>query len=309
LKTKGFEDRMSPQAISPKQDLYEQITQAVIEAIESGAGAYRMPWHNLETPVNATSQKPYRGINSVVLWAVAQKYGYVHPQWATYRQWQDLGAQVRKGERSATAVFWKFFDDRVESETPDCDEEEQRKQQRRCVARAYHVFNAAQVDGYVPPPVPRISSSERIAQAEDFFSRIPAVVRHGGDRAFYSVPGDYIQMPAFEQFQSVESYYSVRGHESVHWSGALGWCNRAINNRFGSPEYAFEELVAELGTAFLCASLNIHLEPRTDHAPYIANWLNALRNEKRFLISAASKAQQVADYLHQIAAAAEQRAS
>lgn len=300
---------MSTQVVSPKQDVYEQITQAVIEGIESGAGGYRMPWHNLETPVNASNQKPYRGINSIVLWAVAQKQGYAHPQWATYRQWQELGAQVRKGERSTTVVFWKFFDERIESETPDGDDEEQTKQQRRCIARSYHVFNAAQVDGYIPPPVPRMSSSERIEHAEDFFSRVPATVRHGGDRAFYSVTGDYIQMPGFEQFQSAESYYSVRGHESVHWTGAPGRCNRSIHNRFGNPEYAFEELVAELGAAFLCASLNIHLQPRTDHAPYIANWLNALRNEKRFLISAASKAQQAADYLHQIAAAGERRAS
>src|SRR5579884_2132551 len=102
---------MSTHAITPKHDVYEQITQAVIESIESGAEAYRMPWHNLETPVNATNQKSYRGINSVVLWAVAQKQGYAHPQWATYRQWQDLGAQVRKGERSATVVFWKFFNE------------------------------------------------------------------------------------------------------------------------------------------------------------------------------------------------------
>jgi transposase len=102
---------MSTQVISPKQDVYEQITQAVVEAIESGAEAYRMPWHNLETPANATNQKPYRGINSVVLWAIAQKQGYVPSQWATYRQWQDLGAQVRKGERSTTVVFWKFLDE------------------------------------------------------------------------------------------------------------------------------------------------------------------------------------------------------
>jgi antirestriction protein ArdC len=177
------------------------------------------------------------------------------------------------------------------------------------MARAYHVFNAAQVEGYVPSPVPQISRAERIAHAEDFFSRIPAIVKHGGDRAFYSVTGDYIQMPAFEQFRSAESYYSVRGHESVHWSGAPGRCNRAINNRFGNPEYAFEELIAELGSAFLCASLNIHLEPRTDHAPYIANWLNALRNEKRFLISAASEAQQAVDCLHQTADVASAQAS
>jgi antirestriction protein ArdC len=300
---------MSTQTVTPKQDLYEQITQNVIEAIESGAGSYRMPWQTLSLPVNATNQKPYRGINSVVLWAIAQKQGYSHPQWATYRQWQDLGAQVRKGEHSATVVFWKFFDERAESEAPETDEEDETKPQRRCMARAYHVFNTAQVEDYAPPAVQQISSSERMAHAEDFFSRIPAIVKHGGDAAFYSVSGDYIQLPAFEQFHSTEAYCSVRGHETCHWSGAPGRCNRAINKRFGNPEYAFEELVAELGAAFLCASQNIALEPRTDHAPYLVNWLKALHNEKRFLIAAASKAQQAADYLHQIAAVTEQRAS
>lgn len=150
---------------------------------------------------------------------------------------------MRKGERSAIVVFRKFFDEAGDSGAPD-SEEEQTKQQRRCMARAYHVFNAAQVDGYIPLAVSQMSSSERIAHAEDFFSRIPATVKHNGHRAFYSVTGDYIQMPAFEQFQSAESYYSVRGHESIHWSGAPSRCNRAINNRFGNPEYAFEELVA-----------------------------------------------------------------
>lgn len=145
VKTKGFEVRMRTQTVTPKQDIYEQITQAVIEAIEAGVHAYRMPWNSLETPVNAANQNPYRGINSVLLWAIAQKHGYSHPQWATYRQWQDLGAQVQKGEGSATVVFWKFFDKGGKSETPDMDEEHETKPQRRCMARTYHVFNATQV--------------------------------------------------------------------------------------------------------------------------------------------------------------------
>lgn len=207
---------MITQTVTSKPDLYKQITQTVIEAIEAGADAYRMPWHNLESPVNATNQKPYRGTNSVVLWALAQKHGYVHPQWATYRQWRELRAHVRKGARSATVVFWKFFDKRSESDALDTDEEEQAKSERRCMARAYPVFNAAQVEGYASAETPLLSSSERIAAAEAFFSRLSATVKHGGDRAFYSVSDDYIQMPTFEQFQSAESYYSVRSHESTH---------------------------------------------------------------------------------------------
>ena len=133
---------------SSKPDLYEQVTQALIAALEEGAGEYRMPWHSLSQPTNATSHKAYRGINTLLLWAAAQKHSYHSSEWATYRQWLELGGQVRKGERSTLIVFWKFFDSRSETEeTPEEDGEASTGKSARCMARAYHVFNAAQVDG------------------------------------------------------------------------------------------------------------------------------------------------------------------
>ena len=129
-----------------KADVYDQITNTIIEAIEAGTEKYEMPWHCLHNPINAITRKLYRGVNVLMLWATAQKLGYAASEWATYRQWQDAGAQVRKGERSTTVVFWKFFDRNEEQQ----DESESQENRQRCFARAYNVFNAAQVDGYDP---------------------------------------------------------------------------------------------------------------------------------------------------------------
>ena len=133
------------QSNQAKADVYEQITNAIVSAIEEGAGKYEMPWHALFTPLNATNRKPYRGVNVLMLWATARKHSYSSNGWATYRQWQEAGAQVRKGERSTTVVFWKFCDRSEEQQQNDSDTSEDRP---RCFARCYHVFNASQVDGY-----------------------------------------------------------------------------------------------------------------------------------------------------------------
>ena len=201
-----------------KQDIYEQITGAIIAAIEEGAPTYEMPWHTLATPINAATRKAYRGINTLTLWCIGRKRCYATQEWATYRQWSEMGAQVRRGERSASVVFWKFLessDDAVEEV-----QESTANSRRIPLAREYHVFNAAQVEGYVPQPEVRLAESERIDHAERFFRALPGVVRHGGDRAFYSPATDEIQIPAFEQFKSAAAYYSTLAHEHTHWSGA-----------------------------------------------------------------------------------------
>ena len=162
---------------SSKPDIYEQVTQALITALEEGAGEYRMPWHSLAHPVNAASQKAYRGINTLLLWAAAQKRQYESNEWATYRQWQDLGGQVRKGEKSTLIVFWKFFDSNKESdETADEDSDTSTNKRSRCMARAYNVFNAAQVDDVPVKSHQDLPESERIARAEEFFSALPGTV-------------------------------------------------------------------------------------------------------------------------------------
>ena len=283
-----------------KADLYEQVTQSIIQAIEDGAGDYVMPWHSLTAPVNAFTGKRYRGINVLLLWATAARAGYLSEQWATYRQWQEAGGQVRKGERSSLVVFWKFFDNRQE-ESQD-DQEDAQNRHARCMARAYHVFNAAQVDG-IPPShaLPDgLPESERIAHAEAFFSALPGKVIFGSEQAYYSKTEDAIHMPDFSRFKSSPQFYSVLSHERSHWCGAPTRLNRNLTGRFGDANYAMEELIAELTSALVCASLQLPLEPRKDHAPYLANWLQVLRGDKRAIFTAASKAQEAANYLREL---------
>jgi antirestriction protein ArdC len=165
------------------------------------------------------------------------------------------------------------------------------------------VFNAAQVTGFEPNAIATkgdLSELQRINAAERFFGNTGSIVRHGGNRAFYSPGGDFIQMPEFRQFIAADPYYSTLAHEHVHWSGAPQRCAREFGKRFGDNAYAFEELVAELGAAFLCAELGLSNEPRQDHAAYLAGWLRVLQGDKRAIFTAASKAQAAADFLDRL---------
>jgi antirestriction protein ArdC len=256
-----------------------------------------MPWHTSGrfafSPINATSKKPYRGINTVCLWAAAQAKGYESGEWATYQQWQERGAQVRKGERSTLVVFWKFAQDSAESQA----DEHTANSSRLLFTRGYSVFNAAQVDGYAPKVDESRPMPERIAQADAFFSSIGADVRHGGNQAFYSPASDHIQMPPFAAFSENVSYYSVLAHEHTHWTTNTGRCDRQLGKRFGDNAYAAEELIAELGAAFTCAHLGLSTEPRPDHAAYIKSWLTVLKADKRAIFTAASKAQTATDWM------------
>lgn len=290
-----------------RTDVYDQITSALIAAIEEGSGTFEMPWHALSSPMNAANRKLYRGVNILMLWAAARKYNYSAQEWATYRQWNELGAQVRKGERSTIVVFWKFFDS--ESEEEQQEETEDTPARPRCFARAYHVFNAAQVDGYKAKLEKQLPESERIAQAEAFFQSLPATIQYGGDRAYYSPAGDYIQMPHFTQFKTPEGYVSTMCHELSHWSGAKSRLNRDLTGRFGDASYAMEEMIAQISSSFLCADLQIRSQPSHDDAAYVSNWLRVLRGDRRAIFTAASRAQEAANYLKQLASVAQERAS
>ena len=277
-----------------RTDVYARVTAQIVEAIEKGAGNFRMPWHGDGfTPINVASKREYRGINVLILWLIATKKGYEHGLWGTYRQWQNLGAQVRRGEKSASVVFWKF---------PDVDDEDEDSAKgERTVngpfAREYWVFNVAQVEGYRAAIEPRLSEEERIEGAEDFFRRLGADIRHGAGGPHYNWSEDFIHMPPFALFREPVGYYSVLAHEATHWTGAPKRLNRDFGLRFGDHAGAMEELVAELGAAFLCADLALSNAPRPDHAAYISSWLQALKNDKRAIFTAASKAQAAVDWM------------
>jgi antirestriction protein ArdC len=282
-----------------KPDVYARVTSQIVNAIEQGVGTWRMPWHTSGryafSPINAASKKPYRGINTVCLWAAAESKGYDSGEWATYAQWQERGAQVRKGEKATTVVFWKFANGTAENQ--DGDDNQPSTGSRLLFTRGYAVFNAAQVDGYTPKPEPAVTMPERIERAETWFQSIGADVRNGGNRAYYAPGTDHIQMPPFAAFAENVPYYSTLAHEHTHWTARAERCDRHLGKRFGDSAYAAEELIAELGAAFVCAHLGLSTEPREDHAEYIQSWLKVLRADKRAIFTAASKAQQAADYL------------
>jgi len=281
------------------RDVFGDITQQIIAAIEAGAVEYRMPWHRtgkaVHAPINAISRRPYRGVNTLLLWATAEVRGYASGCWATYQQWSRAGAQVRKGERATAILLWKHV--ATTRNQDEASEAEGTGIRSALLARIYNVFNAEQVEGLLPPISPIPAAAKRIAGAQAFFDAIKADVRHGGDQACYLPSQDVVRMPHFSQFKSASSYYSVLGHELTHWTGARHRLDRELSARFGTAGYAMEELVAELGAAFLAALLGIECEPRRDHAPYIASWLDVLRGDARAIITAASKAQAAADFL------------
>jgi antirestriction protein ArdC len=281
-----------------KLSIFERITSQIVETIESGAGNYIMPWHRagkaLDSPTNAITGRAYRGLNVLTLWIDGETAGFATGRWATYHQWCEHGAQVRKGERGTPVFFWQKRD------TDSADQSDGDDRRRAgFVAKTFTVFNADQVDGYLSDPVPALSEDERIAEADVFVRRVGPDIRHGGDRAFYSPGFDRVQIPEFGQFRSAAAYYATLSHELIHWSGAKHRLDRDLSGRFGSADYAMEELIAELGAAFTCAHLGIQTEPRRDHAPYVASWLKALRGDSRAIFTASSLAQQAVDFLRQ----------
>jgi antirestriction protein ArdC len=290
-------------------DIHQHITDRIVSAIERGAGDFRLPWHRaaggIMRPINIASKKRYRGVNVVALWAYAEESGYSSGIWGTYRQWAEAGAQVRKGEKAAFVVFYKELEFAAETETGDADTV------TRLFARATPVFAAEQVDGYQPPVIdaPPAAIITSLEQAEAFVAATGASIHHGGGRAFYRPATDSIQLPPREAFigsptsTPAEAYYSTLLHELTHWTSAPSRCNRELGKRFGDQAYAIEELVAELGAAFLCADLGITAEPRADHAQYLAAWLSILKADKKAIFTAASKASEAATFLAGLQAA------
>lgn len=279
-----------------RPDVYAQITNHIVKAMET-ANPFELPWitaggSRCARPMNIASKRPYNGINVLSLWIAAVSQDYPSHLWGTYRQWQDTGCQVRKGEKASAIVFYR----KLESEDQKTE---------RFVAKASWVFNAAQVDGYTEPVVelPAGPIFDPLVQAEAFVAGTGAKVEERGDVACYIPSEDMILMPERRRFNETrsaapgEAFYSTLCHELVHWSGSNMRLDRDLTGRFGDQAYAMEELVAELGAAFLCADLGISRTPRDDHASYIKSWLAVLKTDKRAIFTATSKAAQAAEWL------------
>lgn len=288
-------------------DVYQVVTEKIVAAIEAGAGQFHMPWHGdgaaITTPENVHTGMTYRGLNILALWAQAYSAGYASGYWGTYRQWRQVGAQVKKGEHGSIIVFFK----RIEGEDSDGQPAE------RLVARASRVFNADQVEGWTAPEPANPQGTATLYESVAAFAQATkAQITFSGGQAYYHVRDDYIQMPDRDRFMGTptssadEALAATLLHELVHWSGAKHRLDRGFDNRSTRAAVAEEELIAELGAAFLCADLGVTNAPRQDHAAYAAAWLKALRNDKRAIFKAASLANKATNYLHEIASAEHQ---
>lgn len=295
---------MTGKETKSRADIYARITDRIVADLERGVRPWIQPWNAANGAGRITrplrhNGLPYQGINVVLLWSEAVARGFASPIWMTFKQALELGGNVRKGETATTVVYANRF---TRTETDEHGDEVERAIP---FLRAYSVFCVDQIDGlpdhFYARPTPPAAPAQRIAHADAFFANTGAVIRHGGDKAFFAPSLDVIQMPAFESFRDPESYYATLAHETVHWAGAEHRLNRDLS-RYHSDrsERAREELIADLGACFVSADLGIvpELEPRADHASYLASWLSVLANDKRFIFSAAAHAQRACAYLH-----------
>ena len=287
-----------------KRDIAAEISNLIISKIESGTLPWRRPWTLTGSdageggrPLRANGV-PYTGINAVYLWAVGDALGYRSRYWMTYKQAKDLGAQVRRGEKSSLSVF---FNSTQKTVVDKITGDEATKSIR--FMRSYAIFNADQIDDLPERFRPdalmleKPSPSERQAAIDAFFDPIAIEVRHGGDRAFYSPGGDYVQMPPKAAFRSSDHHAATLAHELGHATGATHRLGRTFGKRFGDRAYAFEELIADCTSGIICAELGLPCELHDSHASYIEGWLKILKADKTAIITAAAQAEKAYKWL------------
>jgi antirestriction protein ArdC len=299
-----METEMSRNPDTKRTDIYNKITDRIIEELAQGVRPWMKPWSAGNTEGRITrplrhNGLPYSGMNVLLLWSEQMSRGFYSSMWMTFKQALELGAAVRKGETGSTVVFASRFTKSeaggnggaIDREIP--------------FLKAYSVFNVEQIDGlpdhFHDRPAPDLDPVARIDDAERFFRNTGAIIRHGGNRAFYAPGSDFIQMPPLQAFKDAASYYATLSHETTHWTAPKDRVGRDLS-RYSKDrsERAREELIAELGSCFLCADLGIvpELEPRPDHAAYLQSWLSVLADDSRAIFQAAAHAQHAVTFLH-----------
>lgn len=276
-----------------KRDIYQEVTDKIIAELEKGNLPWVRQWSNVTVAGgmalrNGKTNRPYSGINTILL-AMA---GYTDPRWFTFKQAKDMGGKVRKGEKGTMVVLFK----------PIVVKDKTAKDGKKVIPliRHFFVFNADQIDGLKldsekPIPVKK-PNGERIEDIEAWVSKVGTRINHGGNSAHYSINLDAVQMPTFAQFKGATNYYNVLFHEMTHWTGSESRCNRKFGLCFGTPDYAKEELVAELGAAFLCQTHGVDGQ-LVNNAAYLKNWLKKLKDDKRFIFSASSNARKAVEWM------------
>ncbi|TCV82709.1 ArdC family protein [Sulfurirhabdus autotrophica] len=283
-----------------KTDIYQQVTDAIIANIEAGQLDKGINWAK-ETatgmPINYKTKASYNGINVLLLWNAAREAGFSNNQWLTFKQAAELGGSVKKGEKGQLCVFFKMLDikDKISDEKKAVP-----------MASPFWLFNLDQIEGIETGiEVALRSDFQQIESAEHILKASQAIIREEGQRAFYHTATDEIYLPERTRFSDVKEFYSVALHELTHWTGAKTRLDRDFAGRFGSEAYAFEELIAELGSAFLNAELGFTATMIPNHAQYINNWLTVLKNDKRAIFTAASQAGKAHSFIMNLVAVAE----
>jgi antirestriction protein ArdC len=286
---------------SPRRDIHQQVTDTIIRQLESGTVPWHQPWNGgperlLSIPKNFNTGKKYRGINILLLWVSALDQKFDSGDWASLKQWNERKESIRKGEKGSMIVYYDTFEKEVEGEV-----------QKIPFLKTSYVFNRCQLASYQPQKAvdasPVQSLVEKIDQLDQFVQNTNAIIEHAGSQAYYRPSQDKIVLPApaafidTDNYTATEGYYSTLLHELTHWTSHPSRLNRKVGKKFGDNGYAVEELVAELGAAFLCSEFAIQTADKGNHASYIAHWLNVLKENKHCLITAASEASKACGYL------------
>ncbi|MGV2497488.1 ArdC family protein [Pelagerythrobacter aerophilus] len=291
---------MKAKTKSSRQSLYAEVTERVIAQLEEGRLPWVQPWNaaacGCAMPENVISGRRYSGINVLILWAAVIEGGYASQRWLTYRQAQAAGGHVRKGERGTVVCYADRFTPRAEAQQA---QDEEREARTIAFLKRFTVFNVEQCEDLpeeltrtVEPP---FAEADILPQVKALIDASGADLRIGGGEAYYSPVQDYVAVPPVQAFHAPIDWHRTALHELGHWTGHTSRLNRDQAGRFGSSAYAREELVAEMASAFACASLSI--EPTVRHCDYIGSWLAVLREDEKAIFRAASAASKAADYL------------
>tara|TARA_Y100000114_G_scaffold152124_1_gene169966 strand:+ start:91 stop:972 length:882 start_codon:yes stop_codon:yes gene_type:complete len=279
-----------------KKDRYQIITDTVIEQMENFGSDWIKSWSTnaMSGHHNVISKKAYQGTNTFLTAISSFKNGFQSNQWGTYRQWQSKGYSVKKGSKGTDIIFF----DKIKIEDKETEQE-----RFVPILKGFSIFNADQIEDYWSGSAIPEKPTFKHEQTEQLVTNSKAIIKHGGSRAFYTSEADFIQMPHKTDFQDIdgstamENYYSTLLHELTHWTGHTSRLDRKLANKFGSNAYAFEELVAEIGSVFLTAMLGIEKQPQPNHAKYLNGWLEVLKQDKRAMVKAFGLAQKASDYI------------
>jgi len=279
-----------------KNNLQKLVTDRILDQLKNGVVPWKKPWSGYSGgvfPRNAVTKRGYSGVNVVLLWITAQERGYTTPLWLTYKQASEAGGQVKRGEKSTVVIYASAYE----------KENDQGETRNIPFLKSFNVFNVAQIEGLqLEDTAPRIQNKdERDAIADAFMRSTGADIRHGESRAYFRRKDDFIMLPDFGTFTSSDAYYATAFHELTHWSGAENRLNRDLGKRFGDHSYAAEELVAELGSSFICAEFGIDCEGQD--SAYIASWIKLMTDHESAIVAAASAASKAVEFMRSLAVA------